>query len=94
MKTLTLALLALLTVTPAWAQSNAEALDLALPHASAYANDAPGTWYGDRKVETSKDQREEAPIDPCAWYGDDDGGGVSGSITTGLGSSKGCGRST
>ncbi len=35
MKTSTLALLALLTATPAWAQSDAEALDLALPNASA-----------------------------------------------------------
>ena len=94
MKTSTLALLALLTATPAWAQSNAEALDLALPNASAYANDAPGTWYGDRQVAKSKDQREEAPIDPCAWYGDDDGDGVTGSITTGIGYSKGYGRST
>ena len=71
MKTLPFALLTLLTATPAWAQSNAETLDLTLPNASAYANDAPGTWYGD-----------------------DDGDGVSGSVTTGIGYSKGHGRST
>lgn len=94
MKTLSFALLTLLTATPAWAQSDAEALDLALPNASAYANDAPGTWYGDRQPAQQKGQRTDAPVDPCAWYGDDDGDGVSGSVTTGIGYSKGHGRST
>lgn len=93
MKTLPFALLALMTA-PAWAQQSAEALDLALPNASAYANDAPGTWYGDRQVATPKGRQAAAPIDPCAWYGDDDGDGVSGSITSGIGYSKGHGRST
>ncbi|KAF1723523.1 hypothetical protein CSC76_15025 [Pseudoxanthomonas mexicana] len=94
MKTLPFALLALLTATPALAQSNAEALDLALPSARAYANAAPGTWYGDRQQAKPKGPRAEVPVDPCAWYGDDDGDGVSGSITTGIGYSKGYGRST
>ena len=94
MKTLPFALLALLTATPALAQSNAEALDLALPNASAYANDAPGTWYGDRQQAKPTGPRAEVPVDPCVWYGDDDGDGLSGSITTGIGNSKGYGRST
>jgi len=95
MKTLPLALLALLTTSPAWAQSDAEALDLSLPDAAAYANDPPGTWYGDRQPTRPKDAAAaEVPVDPCVWYGDDDGDGVSGSVTTGIGYSKGHGRST
>ena len=49
---------------------------LALPNASAYANDAPGTWYGDTQpARPKKDAAPAAPIDPCAYYGDDDGDG-------------------
>lgn len=94
MKTLPLALLALLTTVPAWAQSSAEALDLSLPQAAAYAKDPPGTWYGDTRPTQPKSTVPETPIDPCVWYGDDDGDGVSGSVTTGIGYSKGHGRST
>jgi len=93
MKTLPFALLALMTA-PAWAQQSAEALDLALPNAGAYANDAPGTWYGDRQVAKPKGPHAQTPVDPCAWRGDDDGDGVSGSVTAGIGYSKGYGRST
>ncbi len=95
MKTLPLALLALLTTAPAWAQSDAETLDLSLPDAAAYAKDPPGTWYGDRQPARPKGAAAaEVPVDPCVLYGDEDGDGVSGSITAGVGYSKGQGRST
>lgn len=94
MKTLPLALLVLSLATPAWAQSSAEALDLSLPNAAAYAKDPPGTWYGDTQPARPKQAAAETPVDPCVWYGDTDGDGVSGSVTTGIGYSKGHGRST
>ncbi|MBL8256204.1 hypothetical protein J2X02_002365 [Pseudoxanthomonas japonensis] len=95
MKTLPLALLALLSIPSAWAQSNAAALDLSLPPSAAYAKDPPGTWYGDTQpARPKKAAALAAPVDPCVLYGDDDGDGVSGSVTTGIGYSKGRGRST
>lgn len=95
MKTLPFALLALLSASSAWAQSNAEALDLSLPPSTAYAKDPPGTWYGDtRPARPKKDATPVAPVDPCVRYGDEDGDGVSGSVTAGIGYSKGHGRST
>jgi len=95
MKTLPVALLVLLIARPAWAQSDAEALDLSLPPSAAYAKDPPGTWYGDtRPARPRKDATPAAAVDPCVYYGDDDGDGVSGSVTTGIGYSKGHGRST
>lgn len=94
MKTLSAALLVLLSTAPALAQSTAEALDLSLPASATRAKDPPGTWYGDRQPARVKDTASPAPVDPCVYYGDDDGDGVSGSVTTGIGYSKGHGRST
>lgn len=94
MKTLSAALLVLLSTAPALAQSTAEALDLSLPASATHAKDPPGTWYGDRQPARVKDTAPPAPVDPCVYYGDDDGDGVSGSVTTGIGYSKGRGRST
>lgn len=95
MKTLPVALLALMTAVPAFAQSTAEALDLSLPRSATYAKDPPGTWYGDTQpARPKKGVVAATPIDPCVYYGDDDGDGVSGSVTTGIGYSKGHGRST
>ncbi len=95
MKTLPVALLALMTAVPAFAQSTAESLDLSLPQSAAYAKDPPGTWYGDTQpARPKKSAAPAAPVDPCVYYGDDDGDGVSGSVTTGIGYSKGHGRST
>jgi hypothetical protein len=95
MKTLPIALLALLTTAPALAQQTAEALDLSVPREATYAKDPPGTWYGDTQPARPKNSATPAaPADPCVYYGDDDGDGVSGSVTTGIGYSKGHGRST
>jgi len=94
MKTLPAILLALLATAPALAQSSAEALDLSLPASATHAKDPPGTWYGDRQPARVKDAAPPVPVDPCVYYGDDDGDGVSGSVTTGIGYSKGHGRST
>ncbi len=95
MKTLPVALLALMAALPALAQSSAESLDLSLPQSAAYAKDAPGTWYGDTQpARPKKGTAPAAPTDPCVFYGDDDGDGVSGSVTAGIGYSKGHGRST
>ncbi len=94
MKTLPLVLLALLTTVPAWAQSSAEALDLSLPPSSGYGKDPPGTWYGDRTATTPM-RPSTAPQDPCVVMHDDrDGDGITGSVTTGIGYTKGHGRST
>ena len=95
MKLLTLVSLTLLTSSPAWAQSTAETLNLSLPQTAVYTKDPPGTWYGDtRPARPKKDAASAAPVDPCVHYGDDDGDGVSGSVTAGIGYSKGHGRST
>ena len=95
MKTLPLALLALLSASSASAQSNAEALDLSLPSSAAYRQDPPGTWYGDTQPARPKKGASPAiPVDPCVRYGDEDGDGGSGSVTAGVGYSKGHGRST
>jgi len=94
MKTLPIALLALLTTGPALAQPTAEALDLSVPREATYAKDPPGTWYGDTQPARPKKAASTTPVDPCVYYGDDDGDGVSGSVTTGIGYSKGHGRST
>lgn len=97
MKTLPLAvLLAALSATSAWAQSSAEALDLSLPRDAAYTADPPGTFYGNKSGRTAATARAvEETRDPCVLMHDDrDGDGITGSVTTGIGYSKGHGRST
>ncbi|MEL1265543.1 hypothetical protein [Pseudoxanthomonas putridarboris] len=98
MKTLPLAvLLAALPAMSAWAQSSAEALDLSLPRDAAYTADPPGTFYGDKSGRTAARAADAAreTRDPCVLMHDDrDGDGITGSVTTGIGYSKGYGSST
>jgi hypothetical protein len=97
MKTLPLALLVALTASPAWAQSEAGKLDLTLPReAVPYTADPPGTYYGDKSgPPLATTAADEVEGDPCVVIHDDrDGDGVTGSFTTGVGYSKGYGRST
>lgn len=96
MKALPIALLVAFSTSSAWAQSEAEKLDLSLPETASYAGDPPGTYYGDKSgpaVATAATETGER--DPCVVMHDDrDGDGVTGSFTTGIGHSKGYGRST
>jgi hypothetical protein len=96
MKTLPLALLVAFTVSPAWAQSEAEKLDLSLPReAATYTADPPGTYYGDKSGPPLATLADESERDPCVvMHNDRDGDGVTGSFTTGVGYSKGYGSST
>lgn len=98
MKALPFALLIALTTSPAWAQSEAEKLDLTLPRETApYTVDPPGTYYGDKSGRPAASTAASNPgeQDPCVVVHDDrDGDGVTGSFTTGIGYSKGYGRST
>jgi len=97
MKTLPLALLVAFAASSAWAQSEAEKLDLTLPReaAAAYAVDPPGTYYGDKSGPPLATPADDVARDPCVVIHDDrDGDGVTGSFTTGVGYSKGYGRST
>ena len=62
MKTLSAALLVLLSTAPALAQSTAEALDLSLPASATHAKDPPGTWYGDRQREGAFEKDTDARL--------------------------------
>jgi hypothetical protein len=96
MKTLPLALLVAVAASPAWAQSEAEKLDLTLPReAVSYTADPPGTYYGDKSGPPLATVADDGARDPCVvMHNDRDGDGVTGSFTTGIGYSKGYGRST
>lgn len=96
MKTLPFALLVAVIASPAWAQSEAEKLDLTLPReAASYTVDPPGTYYGDKSGPPVATAASNVERDPCVVVHDDrDGDGVTGSFTTGVGYSKGHGRST
>jgi hypothetical protein len=96
MKTLPFALLVAVVASPAWAQSEAEKLDLTLPReAASYTADPPGTYYGDKSGPPLATVADDGEGDPCIiMHNDRDGDGVTGSFTTGIGYSKGYGRST
>ena len=100
MKILPLALLVAFTASPAWAQSEAEKLDLTLPRDSVpstsapHTADPPGTYYGDKSGPPLATADEDGERDPCVViHNDRDGDGVTGSFTTGVGYSKRYGNS-
>lgn len=89
MKTAIRVLLLLLPALPAFADEASPTLDLSLPKASIYANDPPGTWYGDRSSPDAVAYGSRCPSSPDGTPSD-----LTGSVTMGhMWSSRGGGGS-
>ncbi|HVK51388.1 MAG TPA: hypothetical protein VM469_06610 [Pseudoxanthomonas sp.] len=73
----------------------AQALDLKLPQGSVYTQDPPGTWYGDTSGTPAAPASVAVARNACGTPLDEDDGKakVHGSVSTGIGYSKGYGNS-
>jgi hypothetical protein len=89
--------LACLCATPAIAADDLAALDLALPQASIYRNDPPGTWYGDRSgVPMPPPAASDVAIarrTACPTGADGQERPLTGAVTAGVGYSSNFGSS-
>jgi hypothetical protein len=90
--------LACLCAVPAFAsEDELSALDLALPQASPYRNDPPGTWYGDRSgvpapaPATAGAVIARRPVCPSGADGQERP--LTGAVTAGVGYSSNLGSS-
>lgn len=72
-----------------------QALDLKLPQGSLYKQDPPGTWYGDTSGTPAAPANVSVARNACGTPLDEDDGKakVHGSVTTGIGYTKGYGNS-